>query len=870
MISGHFTLTYRLSNLAWSLVVLFIVTQSYAILETRGVADPEGFIVNTSKPIPVNTYEDDAQVSLMHALSYFGPTTNTFDVATNFGGPLLHLAKPVMWLGAKLGLIKRFDDRSLYILYPNELKRIFILFSFYKLSILTLLPLSVFWLLNNFFSRRAGHLALFFLLGMPFLSGFELRLKPDGVVFAITILSLMHQLAYSQSSNSKHLYLAAVFLALATSMKFTMATATFTYIACFIAGSYYNAPHLSISKSIQLICKATILGIIVFTLANPRIIPGLLIFVDFIFRYTAHNAQSSSLGDFFTTILFRLTNFQAFLGSPLGYFALPAFVFSLLQALRAKQFISPWSILGLLYIFQILFLWAIAHNHVVRNLTYYYYGQALLSLILIALLVDYILTLSSKQFVIHMIVLTSTICTIALLLNTQLSVLKFISGPSTRQLAQAWVDKHIPPGASLGLPVPKSGHMVFYDRFMPDPYRYRILPVGLDGKLTDNIKPSYILWVRTNPLQTVFSHPDYEQIALFDTGKHLPREAFNFFQDDMYFVYRRIEQLEQSCLSTGPADADTALGTALADERDQEFNLIQYKSSGIFPQDLTVLNYNNGRFLPFGRSLFLSAIRHPTSPVTYLHQTSPELLRLWGVKYIAAKRDEAFLSTFASWNREFAPMSPSTKPEFPEGIGLYQFTGYDGMAHFLPSPPIEMINTTKPRRYGLLERHRIKSYGPLYLQDTLPRDTRIIRVQMTIECTGSMDLLLKSRDHSTSLLLGPGHNVVDFPLPISDTETPAYELNPAEPSASGTIKQIITSPLLIEQATTWSLSVNEAFATVNANSNGFVAFALPFHPYWTAEVDGKFARPEPGPGNVVIVPVNSGQHLVSLRYADLQ
>lgn len=806
----------------------------------------------------------------MHALSYFGPTTNTFDVATNFGGPLLHLAKPVMWLGAKLGLIKRFDDRSLYILYPNELERIFKLFSFYKLSVLVLLPLSVFWFLNNFFSRRSGHLALFFLLGMPFLSGFELRLKPDGVVFAITILSLMHQLAYAKSSNSKHLYLAAVFLALATSMKFTMATAAFTYIACFIAGSHCNDHPLSRGKSIRLFCKATTLGIIVFILANPRIIPGLLIFVDFIFRYTTHNAQSSPPGDFFSTVLFRLSNFRAFFGSPLGYLALPAFALSLLQALRAKQFISPWSILVSLYILQILFLWIIAHNHVVLNLTYYYYGQALLSLILISLLVDYILTVSSKYLVLYTIISISTACTIALSLNTQLSVLKYISSPSTRQLAQAWVDKHIPPGASLGIPVPQSGHMVFYDRFMPDPYRHRILPIGLNGNLTDNFKPSYILWVRTNPLQTAFSHPDYEQIALFDTGKHLPREAFNFFQDDIYFVYRRIEQLDQTFLSIGPTDADTALGTALADALDQEFNLIQYKSSGIFPQDLTVLNYNNGRFLPFGRSLFLSAIRHPTSPVTYLHQTSPELLRLWGVKYIAAKQDEAFLRTLASWTREFAPMSPSTKPELPEGIGLYQLADYDGMTHFLPSPPIEMISTTKPRLYGVLERHRIKPYGSLHLQDSLPRNTRIIRVQMTIECTGSMDLLLKTGDLSTSLLLGPGRNFVDYPLSISETQTPSYELNPAEPSASGTIKQIITSPLLIEQATTWSLSVNEAFATVNANSNGFVAFALPFHPYWTAEVDGKPARPEPGPGNVVIVPVNSGQHLVSLRYADFR
>ncbi|QAZ69300.1 ArnT family glycosyltransferase [Solidesulfovibrio carbinolicus] len=859
-----FRISYRLPRSVLAALLVFVAVHTVAICNMRGVADPQGYNFNSNKPLPVNSYEDDAQVSLMHALGYYGPTTNTFDVATNFGGPLLHGARPVIWAAAKLGFVQRFEDRSLYVLYPAEMLRIFKIFSFYKLAFLLAIPLGVFWLLRNHVSERAGVLGAWLMVSVPFLTGFELRLKPDGVVFGLTMLSMLYQLAFARDGRARHLYAAVALLAVSFAMKFTMATVVFPFAACLWAGLAGRGLRPFRGPGLALVAKAAGLGLGLFVLANPRIIPGAWIFYDFIVRYSSLNKKTAVKGDFWATIVFRLTHFEALLGKALGLVAIPAFLAAVWRSVREGRRVTAVNCLTALYVLQLLFLWFVANDHVVGNITYYYYGQSLLTAVLAALLFDWLATLGagSRRAVLGLDVLAAGLVVATMAAN--LDVLRFSCGQSTRQMAQGWFEANVAAGASVGIPLAPSAHLVFSDRYLLDPFRHRILLLGQDGGETETLRPDYVFWVRSNPLMPLFASPGYEQVALFDAGRDLPREPYTFFQDDIYAVYKRLEA-PVTPPAAGPADPDAALGAALAGEGD--CNIVEYHASGIFPVQMTVFLRARGQYLPLGPGLFFAALRAPVSPPAYPHQLTPELLTLWGVKYLYARQDEAVeRQTLADPRFALTPAELPPGKSLPEGLGLFRYGGYQGMAHFLPDAPAGEKLAVVPRWQGLLARHKLLPYGRLYPAGAAPGERNLLRVRMRVACTGRMDLLLKGAGQPLSLLLGPGDNDIDVPLPVSGVAEPGYELNAAEPGAQGEVRSIATEPMAILPATCFSADPYNAFAAVTAEAAGQVAFSLPYHPAWRAMVDGVPARPERGPGNVVTVPVGPGRHFVALEF----
>ena len=879
-----FRISYRLPRLVLAALAVFIAVHTVAICNLRGVADPQGYALNTNKPLPVNTYEDDAQVSLMHALGYYGPTTNTFDVATNFGGPLLYGARPFIWAAAKLGLVQHFDDRSLYVLYPAELLRIFKIFSFYKLAILLVVPLGVFWLLRNHVSERAGLIGVWLIVSVPFLTGFELRLKPDGVVFGLTMLSLLYQLAFARDGRARHLYAAVALLAVSFAMKFTMATVVFPCLACVCSGLYGTGRSPFRGPGLALVGKAAGLGLGLFVLSNPRIIPGAWIFYDFIVRYSTLNKKTAVKGDFWATLWFRLTHFSALLGPVLGALAIPAILAAMWRTVAQGRRVTAGNCLTALYILQLLFLWFVANDHVVGNITYYYYGQSLLTAVLIALLFDWLhvrlapahrdQTLLGRPHSLPTRAVALGLNGLAALLivvtfGTNLDVLRFVCGQSTRQVAQGWFTANVPAGASVGIPLAASNHLVFSDRYLLNPFRHRLLMLGVDGEATQTARPDYVFWVRSNPLMPRFAKPGYEQVAFFDAGRHLAREPYTFFQDDIYEVFRRVEAPAATAVP-GPADADAALGAALAQEGD--CNILEYHASGIFPVQMTLFFHTQGQYLPLGPGLFFAALRAPTSPPAYPHQLTPELLTLWGVKYVYARQDEAFTSqTLADPRFALTPAETPGPQRLPQGLGLYAYGGYQGMAHFLPDAPAGERLSIAPRWHGLLARHKLLPYGRLYPVGAMPGPRKLLRVRLRINCTGPMDLLLKGAGQPLTLLLGPGHNEVDVPLPVDGVAEPGYELNPvalgAAPGATAEVESIITEPMAIEPTEGSSADPYNAFATVTAPVAGQVVFSLPSHAGWRALVDGVAATPQRGPGNTVTVPVGPGRHFVALEFA---
>jgi len=867
MESAPWKISYRLTPLAAAALAVFIAVQAVAILNMRGVADPQGYALSTSKAIPLNTYEDDAQVTLMHALSYYGPTTNTFDVATNFGGPLLYGAKPVIWAAAKLGVVRHFEAQSLYVLYPADMLRIFKIFSFYKLAFLLLVPLGLYWLLKNHVSDRAGEIVIWLVAAMPFITGFELRLKPDGVVFGLTMCSMLYQLAFARGGRTRHLYAAATFMAVSFAMKFTMGPVIFPFLVCLWAGLTTTGRSPWRGEGLRLVLKTAGLGLGVFILSNPRIIPGAWIFYDFIRRYSTLNKKTAVSGDLWMTLGYRLTHFDVFLGKALGWLAIPAILAAIWQTLRGGWRPSATNCLLLLYVLQLFFLWFVANDHVLNTNTYYYYGQSMLTVALAALLIDWLWGLAAdRSRVLSRGMAAVVVALAAATFSVNLDVLRFLCGQSTRQMAQAWVEEHIPAGASIGIALEPAGHLIFSDRYLLDPFRHRIVLLGRNGELTPQTRPDYVLWARATPLWPRFPGEGYEQIALFDAGHHLPREPYTSFQDDIYTLYRRTEApLPDS--APGPTDADAALGAALAGEGERNFSLIEYHASGVFPLQMTAFLRADGRYLPLGPGQFFSALRAPSSPPAYLHQLPPTLLTLWGIKYAYARQDEAFAaSALADPKLALTPVEIPEGVSLPAGLGLYRLGGYRGMAHFLPAAPAGEPLAIAPRWGGILARHKLLPYGRLYPAGAAPGPRRLLRVRMTVMCDGPMDLLLKGAGVPLSLYLGPGSTSIDVPLDVTGVTDPGYELNSAAPGAAGEVRSIETSPMAIREAVCHGADPYNAFATVEADVAGHVAFSLPWHQGWTAMVDGKDARVERGPGNTTLVPVGPGRHFVALAF----
>ena len=97
-----------------------------------------------------------------------------------------------------------------------------------------------------------------------------------------------------------------------------------------------------------------------------------------------------------------------------------------------------------------------------------------------------------------------------------------------------------------------------------------------------------------------------------------------------------------------------------------------------------------------------------------------------------------------------------------------------------------------------------------------------------------------------------------------------YELHPAASGATAALLSVAAAPLAVlpqAQAAPATVDMRLAFARIRAGSPGQAVFALPWHPYWRATVDGRETAAVPGPANTVAVPVPAGDHDVAVRFA---
>lgn len=869
--SDHPTSGLRLkipAHMAVCLAVFFVVNFS-AVHSMRGIGDAEGYPLNTSKLVPVNTYEDDAQVSIGHALGLFPEVKDTFSIATNFGGPLLLAAKPVMWAAAGLGFIKLSSDPMFYVAYPEELRKIWQVFAFYKLVLLMLLPLSVYWVGRNFISEATGVIAAWLIVAAPYLTAYELRLKPESIVLALTFLFILHLLQYVRTGRARNLYYSTILLGVSFSMKFTLAPAMLLVpAALYEVARQRGTPALS-RDNFALLIKSAGICFGAFLVSNPLFLHAPAIFISFVNRYHAATIESGSSLPIPKSMLdvfrYRLMNFDTYLGQVLNWLVIPTLVFCAWRTVSSKfRFTALFAVL-FLFCINFIFLWWVANNLLYQVLSYYFYSQAILLTFLIAAFLGAALHATQGKLAEHGACLAATVAVIVSTFAVNLDVLGYLHGPSTRQAVHAWLKERIPPGESIGIPVARQGHLGFSDRFMVDPFLHRVAPIGEKAEHLGSVSPRYAVTVQVNPVSKTPLDAPYEQILTIDTAGHLPREANSAYQDDIYTVYKLTGG--ETVLPPGPGDAEAALGAFVRSDPEPEFTILNYKGLSIFPLSLDLLAKSRGTVLPLPTGLFTSALRYTASPVVYVHQIPPDVLTLWGVKYILAKDDTAFRDEVLRGNRY--PLTRSTAPELaglPTGTVLYAHEGYQGRCFFLPTPEAGAGKIQSARYGGFLERHRLKPFGVLYEGSRAAKaGVSLLRVRITVECDAPADLLLKGGERPLSILLGPGKHDVDIPYRLIPGQDAGYELNLVKPGTGATLVSASAEPMEIipaPQAQPATIGMSYAYAAINARTKGEAVFSLPWHPYWRAEVDGRLVKAQKGPGNTVAVPVEPGRHTV--------
>ena len=838
-------------------VLLLLAVQLTAITGLRGAADPEGYPLNTSKPLRVNSFEDDGVIGLRAALGYSTLHEDRFSYLFGVGGPVLHVARPVMAALDRLGLITRFQDPSLYLLYPKELERAYKAFAVYQLLAFTMwLPLAGWLLLSRHVSRPAGVWAAWLLALTPFLSGFETRLKPDSAALLMGILSLHFALNHFRDGGRRNLLAAWGLLGLSASIKLTCVPFAGVLLWLGFVRIRREGAHL-----LPWLAQAAGACAVAFIAANPLPLFGLANIARWLGGYMqvmhAPQAQAATAqSGYFGLILRHLFTLDVFFG-PLLKWAYPAALLGagLLWA-RSRFAVSAWAALWAACLLQMGYM-SVAAGRTFAEISYYYYTSSALGLLMLACGLGWL----QERLAVRGLAgraMTAVLAAVALLplAWADLAALRYATSPTNRQLCHAWIEINVPGGASVGVPLGESGQPVS-QFFRVDPFRWAVVAVGARLELLAERRPEYLLTVSDKLGEPAPEVPGYSLAASFDAGGTLPRDQIGLFQDEVYRVYRNDAQ---PLPPTGKALAELALGDLARRDPEQGFQVLQYQGTRFYPITLELFAKSGGTLLPYPTAALAGSLRHASSPVAFVHHAGPLALALWGVKYVYARQDGEF--------RENALGPYGFKrlevPGIAGGEGepaAFLYPGYAGQAFFASDAPW----TTQAATRGLIRLRPLPGAGRL-LENP---GGGPVEVRLEIESDVPADVVLTGGPARRSFLAGPGSTVLH--VPYEGGEHVDYELNPAK--AGGTVRLLKAEarPMLLSASpvvSKVSVGAMASFAELEPGPQGRVLFALPWHHRWAAEVDGRPVRPEPGPAGVVAVPVPAGARQVALRFAD--
>jgi len=828
----------------------------------RGVADSEGYPLNTSKKFSLNVFEDDGILGLHAALGYSRLHEDRFSYLFGVGGPVLHAAKPVMRALDALGIIVRFDDPALYQLYPKELERAYKAFAAYQLLAFTMwLPVAAYALLSRHLSRRAGIWAAWLVALSPFLTGFETRIKPDSAALLFGLLSLNAALCHLKSGKLRSLLLAWGLLGLSASIKLTCVP--------FVLVLFWLAWTRSRRKGAGWMVPAaqgSLAFLAVFIGANPLFLSGLANIVVWLSGYsqamhataTVSGGVSGGSGVTLGVLLAKISSLDVFFGPVLRLAYAPMLACAAGYWVWKRFPVKAWSVLLVSCLLQMAYMLVVS-GAAFTQITYYHYTSATLGLLLLACCLDHLQGLAGSKgaWPARLACVVLACATLLPLARADLKVLAFVTSPTNRQLCHAWISGNIPTGSHIGIGMPSASQPV-NEHLRIDPFRYQVTPVGRNLELLASSKPAFLVLHDGDPNASAQVIPDYAQVAAFDAGRDLPRDQIGLFQDEIFRVYVR---MADSRPAIGPAHDEEALGALVRDDPEPAFGVLQYQASRFHPISMTLMRKQEGGLMPFPTSAFTSAVRHESSPPAYVHHLGPATLALWGVKYVWAKQDGAFRENTLAAGYPLAPAPLSaSRPGDTDSPALFRYSGYRGQALFAPDEPWQEKRAAR----GLLRLRPLPGAGALI---DAP-GARVVEARLELEADSPVDVILKNGAARQSFLTGPGRATLC--VPFDGGGAVEYEANPAR--SGGAVRMLAVAaralnlqaePIVIHA----SADPQACFAQVDAPTPGRVFFAMPWHGNWEAQVDQSPALPEPGPAGVVAIPVPAGKHFVTVRFA---
>lgn len=865
--AGRPGIDWNVPNLIVVLTLVFFAANLAGVLNLRGVADPEGYVLNTSRLIPVNTHEDDGHLNITAMLGHLELHKNKFSYYFNIGGPFLLFAQGAAAVGDTLGLVKRFDDPTLYWLYPEELKRAWQFFGMLKLAFLMWLPVVVFWFANNHLSRRSGLIGAALVAAMPFVPGFEQRMKVDSVVIALGLLSLLFQVAYARWGRDRDLLYGAAVLALSMSMKFVMLPAVAVFLWCFILGERARGERALSSRTALRAAKTCALAVTVFFLSNPRFIPGVLAMAsDYTKTISASHAAVASHG-LLDTLLYRLTSLGPLAGSWADALALPVLAISLGACLLPPRQTLRTGVVALLafFVLDFAYLFAFVGAEGARTITYYFFAASVVLCMLTGFALDMLATVASRLSpTVGFGVLALAAALVAASFVQQTQVLVYVLGPTNRQRAQAWMKTYLPQGASVGVPMPADA-VPLNSLYWSDPYRHQAVVAGTDLELLGEKRPDYVLRILGSKARKAGIPAGYTVEAEFADGVGLSGDDNrDMFQDEAYQVLRRTGEAAKSSGQT----AEYRLISFLERDPEPVFNVMEHQASIFFPISLEMLRKIGGGLVPFPLGAFASSIR-AGGKLAYIHQIPPGCLTLWGVKYLLAPAGEGSPLRSEVLRDGRYPLTPAQGWEAGAGPELFRNTAYEGQAVFIPEKaPLARLRANPSIIFR--SRGRLPLSGDLATQEALMSGgSELVQVSLTLETDRPVDCIFSGGPRPMSVLLDPGYHEVRLPYHAAGPGALRYEINPVTAPARVVLHAVDARPMSLRGApmveAAWT-TPREAFARVDAPAAGTVAFALPWHRYWRASLDGSPVEPQRGPGNTVAVPVPAGRHQAALTF----
>ncbi|MBI4806806.1 MAG: glycosyltransferase family 39 protein [Desulfovibrio sp.] len=854
--------------LPWSVIASIAVLLLFQLLVIgglRGVDDQHGYGLNTSKKFGLNVYEDDGIISLYTALGYNSIHGDRFSYLFGIGGPVLHLARPVMSGLDALGFITRFEDPELYQLYPQALDKCYRAFALYQLLAFTLwLPAAGYLLLSRHVSPRAGFWGAWLVALTPFLSAFETRIKPDTPALLFGLLCLYFGLNYARSGRKSHLFTSWALMGLSFSIKLTCVPLAAVLIWLLVIRARRSGV-----KWFGDLSLAGVIFLAVFLAANPLVLFGLDNIVAWMWGYLSamHSpiAESAASKSVPATVVRNLFELQVFFGPVLRWFFLPVLVILMVRFICRGGPTDGFSVLSVCCFLQLIYIVLVGGSATLQT-TYYYYAVSILGLLLIACCLDFLQTAIAANAYRRLWGASLVFLVLLPMVVVNVQVVNYVTYPSNRQMAHGWIESNLPEDASVGVRLPSKGQPVNqYVRV--NPFRYQVETLGIGLEHLEELKPRFLLLEsgETTPNARI---PHYNPIAIFAQGDNLPRSRVGMFQDEPFIIF---ERLGPSGKTVGPASWEHGVGSLVYNDPERNFNLLQYQAMRFYPITVNLLRKQADTLVPFPMGLLARSLRHESSPVAYVHHVGPATLTLWGVKYVWAMLDEAFTENVLQGKYPLSPVElPGLEVKDHSGFGAFLFEGYLGQALFAPDTAWDERKAGR----GLVRLRPLPGAGKLISSEVLDRvGADMIEVRLEVDADAPVDVLVKGGGERRAYVMGAGQTTMLVPYEVrlgrgsgADVE---YEINPTKAGGMVRLLTAAARPMSLHGAplvTHASVTPREAFATVAAPSAGRVFFALPWHRHWVAQVDSETVLPQKGPAGVVAVPVPEGTHFVALYF----